>query len=183
MPCITADLTGRRNSLVKSLSWCFVVQRLPRHRRPHHLSPAPRSADLLGQIHTNKLTQVNSESVLVVWRRSLAIERALVYIGQHYVEPIQLCELRKGRASASATRCVGSRRALWRFTASLSASPAIVACQGDAGRSNLHHAHRARRRVLRSQSLGPQFSGSVGHDPDQYPAERRSVMAQFLPSR
>ena len=76
----------------------------------------PWSADLLGQIQRNKLTQVNPESVLVVWRRALAIERALVYIGQHYVEPIQLCELAK-------VACVSKCQLVRRFTATLGVSP------------------------------------------------------------
>jgi AraC family transcriptional regulator len=76
----------------------------------------PWSADLLGQIHKNKLTQVNPESVLVVWRRSLAIERALSYIGQHYVEPIQLCDLAK-------VACVSKCHLVRRFTATLGVSP------------------------------------------------------------
>jgi hypothetical protein len=85
----------------------------------------PWSADLLGQIQRNKLTQVNFESVLVVWRRSLAIERALIYIGQHYVEPIQLCDLAK---VACVSKCHG---ASVRNTISphLSTSAATVACK------------------------------------------------------
>jgi AraC-like DNA-binding protein len=76
----------------------------------------PWSADLPGQIHKNKLTQVNPETVLVTWRRSLAIERALSYIGQHYVEPIQLCDLAK-------VACVSKCHLVRRFTATLGVSP------------------------------------------------------------
>ena len=74
------------------------------------------SADLLGQIQRNKLTQVNSESVLVVWRRSLAIERALIYLDQHYDEPIQLRDLAK-------VACVNKCHLVRRFTATLGVSP------------------------------------------------------------
>ena len=76
----------------------------------------PWSSDLLGQIQRNKLTDVNPESVLVVWRRAPAIERALIYIGQHYVEPIQLCDLAK-------VACVSKCHLVRRFTATLGVSP------------------------------------------------------------
>jgi AraC family transcriptional regulator len=76
----------------------------------------PWSADVLGQIQTNKHAQVDSESVLVVWRRSLAIERALIYIGQHYVEPIQLSDLAK-------VACVSKCHLVRRFSATLGVSP------------------------------------------------------------
>lgn len=76
----------------------------------------PWSADSLGQIQRNKFAQVNSESVLVVWRRSLAIERALIYIGQHYVEPIQLSDIAK-------VACVSKCHLVRRFTATLGVSP------------------------------------------------------------
>jgi AraC-like DNA-binding protein len=76
----------------------------------------PWSEDLPEQVQKNKLTQVNPELVLVVWRRSPAIERALVYIGQHYVEPIQLCDLAK-------VACVSKCHLVRRFTATLGVSP------------------------------------------------------------
>ena len=76
----------------------------------------PWSSDLLGQIQENKLTDVSPESVLVVWRRAPAIERALIYIGQHYVEPIQLCDLAK-------VACVSKCHLVRRFTATLGVSP------------------------------------------------------------
>jgi len=76
----------------------------------------PWSADLLGQVQKYRLTQVEPESVLVVWNRSRAIERALVYIGQHYVEPIQLCDLAK-------VACVSKCHLVRRFTATLGVSP------------------------------------------------------------
>jgi AraC-like DNA-binding protein len=76
----------------------------------------PWSSDLLAQIQRNKLTNVSPESVLVVWRRAPAIERALIYIGQHYVEPIQLCDLAK-------VACVSKCHLVRRFTATLGVSP------------------------------------------------------------
>jgi AraC family transcriptional regulator len=76
----------------------------------------PWSADLLGQIQKNKFTHVSPKFVLVVWRRSPAIERALIYIGQHYVEPIQLCDLAK-------VACVSKCHLVRRFTATLGVSP------------------------------------------------------------
>ena len=76
----------------------------------------PWSADLPGQVQQNKLTQVNPEFVLVAWRRSPAIERALIYVGQHYMEPIQLHDLAK-------VACVSKCHLVRRFTATLGVSP------------------------------------------------------------
>jgi AraC-like DNA-binding protein len=45
------------------------------------------------QLEAHRSTVVNPHAVLVAWRRSPAIERALTYIGQHYVEPVQLSSL------------------------------------------------------------------------------------------
>ena len=73
-------------------------------------------SDVLGQIQSNKLTDISPGSVLVVWRRAPAIERALIYIGQHYVEPIQLCDLAK-------VACVSKCHLVRRFTATLGVSP------------------------------------------------------------
>lgn len=36
---------------------------------------------------------IDPDVVLVVWKRSAAIERALVHLGQHYLEPVQLQKL------------------------------------------------------------------------------------------
>jgi AraC-like DNA-binding protein len=76
----------------------------------------PWSSDLLGQIQRNKLTDISPKSVLVVWRRAPAIERALIYIAQHYVEPIQLCDLAK-------VACLSKSHLVRQFTTTLGISP------------------------------------------------------------
>ena len=53
----------------------------------------PWPEDIMALVERNKLAPVNSQNVLVVWRRSVAIERALLYLGQHYVESVQLRSL------------------------------------------------------------------------------------------
>ena len=76
----------------------------------------PWSEGLPVLIRQNKLTQPSPEVVLVVWRRSPAIERALNFIGQHYVESIQLSDLAK-------VACLSKCHLVRRFTATLGVSP------------------------------------------------------------
>jgi len=71
---------------------------------------------LSGQVRCNKFAPVNPHTVLVVWRRSLAIERALIYLGQHYVEPVQLCSLAK-------VACISKFHLVRLFTSTLGISP------------------------------------------------------------
>lgn len=76
----------------------------------------PWSDDLPAQVQRIRLRQVNPQLVLVAWRRSLAIERALVYLGQHYIEPVQLCNLAK-------VACISKSHLVRLFTATLGISP------------------------------------------------------------
>jgi AraC-like DNA-binding protein len=76
----------------------------------------PWPEDLLTQVQQHPSTPVNPDIVLVVWRRSLAIERALVHIGQHYLEPVQLCTLAK-------VACISKFRLVRLFTATLGITP------------------------------------------------------------
>ena len=76
----------------------------------------PWSYDLPAQVQRIRLRQVNPQLVLVAWRRSLAIERALVYLGKHYVEPVQLCNLAK-------VACISKSHLVRLFTATLGISP------------------------------------------------------------
>jgi AraC-like DNA-binding protein len=53
----------------------------------------PWSEALTAQVRNFGHESVDARTLLVVWRRSLAFERALVYLGHHYVEPILLRNL------------------------------------------------------------------------------------------
>ncbi len=74
---------------------------------PEHLS---------AHVRWNMLSPVNPHTVLVVWKRSPAIERALAYLGQHYVEPVQLCNLAK-------VACISKFHLVRLFTSTLGISP------------------------------------------------------------
>jgi AraC family transcriptional regulator len=71
---------------------------------------------LLGQVQWNRVPTVNPHTVMVVWRRSLATERALIYLGQHYVEPVSLCDLAK-------VACISKFHLVRLFTSTLGVSP------------------------------------------------------------
>jgi AraC-like DNA-binding protein len=76
----------------------------------------PWPSRLLEQAQANKPIEVDAERVLVAWRRAPAIERALVYMGEHYVESIQLRDL-------AAAACMSKCHLVRRFTATLGMSP------------------------------------------------------------
>ena len=76
----------------------------------------PWQPRLFEQAQTNKPIEVDAERVVVAWRRAPAIERALVYMGEHYVEPIQLRDV----ADAA---CMSKCHLVRRFTATLGMSP------------------------------------------------------------
>ncbi len=76
----------------------------------------PWSDDLPAQVQRVRRKQTNPQLVLVAWRRSLAIERALAYLGQHYIEPVQLCNLAK-------VACISKSHLVRLFTATLGISP------------------------------------------------------------
>ena len=76
----------------------------------------PWGRDQLAQVRRNKLAPVAAQTVLVVWRRSPAIERALLYLGRHYVEPVQLHDLAK-------VACVSKFHFARLFTATLGITP------------------------------------------------------------
>ena len=72
-----------------------------RPTEPHRPIPAPRAImvvlpwpeDLSSKVEQAKFRSVEPEVVLVLWRRSAAIERALIHLGQHYDEQVRLHEL------------------------------------------------------------------------------------------
>jgi AraC-like DNA-binding protein len=76
----------------------------------------PWSHDLPAQVQQSKFSQVNPEFILVVWKRSLAIERALVYLGKHYVESVDL-------SSLAEVACMSKYQLVRLFTATLGISP------------------------------------------------------------
>ena len=53
----------------------------------------PWPEELSSQVEKAKLRSVEPEVVLVLWRRSPAVERALVHLGEHYDEQVRLHEL------------------------------------------------------------------------------------------
>ena len=68
---------------------------------PHRRIPKPRAImvvlpwpeELSSKVEQARFRSVEPEVVLVLWRRSPAIERALVHLGQHYDEQVRLHEL------------------------------------------------------------------------------------------
>jgi AraC family transcriptional regulator len=76
----------------------------------------PWSIHLPAQVQRIRRRQISPQLVLVAWRRSPAIERALVYLGQHYIEPVQLCNLAK-------VACISKSHLVRLFTATLGISP------------------------------------------------------------
>lgn len=76
----------------------------------------PWSCDLPAQVLEQKLAPVNAQRILVVWKRSGAIERALAHLGQHYVEPVCL-------SSLAAVACVSKFHLVRLFTATLGVTP------------------------------------------------------------
>ena len=76
----------------------------------------PWPSRVLEPAHASSAIEVDAERVLVAWRRSPAIERALVYMSEHYVEPIQLRDLAE-------VACMSKCHLVRRFTATLGMSP------------------------------------------------------------
>jgi AraC-like DNA-binding protein len=76
----------------------------------------PWGGDLSDSIVRNRFNQLNPQLVLVVWRRSRAIERAIAYLGKHYAEPVQLCNLAQ-------VACISKCHLVRLFTATLGMSP------------------------------------------------------------
>jgi AraC-like DNA-binding protein len=76
----------------------------------------PWTREQLAQVRKHKLAPVDPHTVLVVWRRSPAIERALLYLGHHYVEPVQLGDLAK-------VACISKFHFVRLFTATLGITP------------------------------------------------------------
>ncbi|MEO8303354.1 MAG: helix-turn-helix domain-containing protein [Betaproteobacteria bacterium] len=76
----------------------------------------PWTAALTAQVRFNQSAQVNARTLLVAWRRSPAFERAIVYLGNRYVEPIQLCNL-------ATVACVSKFHLVRLFTAILGITP------------------------------------------------------------
>jgi AraC-like DNA-binding protein len=66
-------------------------RRIPEPRAIMVVLPWPE--DLSSKVGQAKFRNVEPDIVLVLWRRSLAIERALVHLGQHYDEQVRLHEL------------------------------------------------------------------------------------------
>ncbi|MEP7083864.1 MAG: helix-turn-helix domain-containing protein [Betaproteobacteria bacterium] len=50
----------------------------------------PWHQDIQALVQKRTSIAIDPDVVLVVWKRSAAIERALVHLGQHYLEPVQL---------------------------------------------------------------------------------------------
>jgi AraC-like DNA-binding protein len=59
---------------------------------------------------------IDAKRILVVWRRSGAIERALAHLGRHYVEPVCL-------SSLAAVACVSKFHLVRLFNATLGITP------------------------------------------------------------
>ncbi len=76
----------------------------------------PWSCDLPAQVLEQQLAPVNAQRILVVWKRSGAIERALAHLGQHYVEPVCL-------SSLAAVACVSKFHLVRLFNATLGVTP------------------------------------------------------------
>ena len=76
----------------------------------------PWGGDLPVEMAKNRFHQLNPQLVLVVWRRSRAIERAIAHLGKHYAEPVQLCNLAK-------IACISKCHLVRLFTATLGMSP------------------------------------------------------------
>ena len=74
---------------------------------PEHLS---------AHVEWDRLAPVNPHTVLVVWKRSIAIERAIAHLAQHYIEPVQLCNLAK-------VACISKFHLVRLFTSTLGISP------------------------------------------------------------
>jgi len=97
--------TGRRSEM------------LARALAAHVLCVAlPWPEALTAQVQRSELAPVDARTVLVVWRRSPAFERALVYLGHRYVEPVQLGDL-------AAVACVSKFHLVRLFTATLGITP------------------------------------------------------------
>jgi AraC-like DNA-binding protein len=76
----------------------------------------PWSEAMTAQVRDSRLAPVNAHTLLVAWRRSPAIERALVYLGHHYVEPILLRNL-------AAVACTSKFHLVRLFAATLGITP------------------------------------------------------------
>jgi len=76
----------------------------------------PWAGNLAAEIAKNRFNQLNPQLVLVAWRRSRAIERAIAHLGEHYAEPVQLCHLAK-------IACISKCHLVRLFTATLGMSP------------------------------------------------------------
>ena len=76
----------------------------------------PWTGALTALVQLNTFTSVNARTLLVAWRRSPAFERAIVFLGHRYVEPVQLCNL-------AAVACVSKFHLVRLFTATLGITP------------------------------------------------------------
>lgn len=76
----------------------------------------PWTAAMTAQVRFNRSARVTARTVLVAWRRSPAFERAIVYLGNRYVEPIHLRNL-------AAVACVSKFHLVRLFTAILGITP------------------------------------------------------------
>jgi AraC-like DNA-binding protein len=76
----------------------------------------PWPEELAVQPHPIGLMPVNAQTVIVAWRRCPAIERALVYLGQHCLEPVNLGDL-------AHVACISKFHLVRKFTAMLGVTP------------------------------------------------------------
>lgn len=76
----------------------------------------PWTGALTALVQLDKSRSVSARTLLVVWRRSPAFERAIVFLGHRYVEPIQLGNL-------AAVACVSKFHLVRLFTATLGITP------------------------------------------------------------
>jgi len=53
----------------------------------------PWPANFAQYVQEHKITPLNPDIVMVVWKRSLAMERTLIFLGKHYIQPVHLRHL------------------------------------------------------------------------------------------
>lgn len=89
--CATVDLLSEAPRAFDADTAAEPRRRIPETRAIVVVLPWPE--DLSTKVERARFRSVEPEVVLVLWRRSPAIERALVHLGEHYDERVRLHEL------------------------------------------------------------------------------------------
>jgi AraC-like DNA-binding protein len=76
----------------------------------------PWTDETMQRMAAIRLSRSDSAVVLVLWRRCLAAERALLYLGNHFAEPVTLCEL-------ASVACISKFHLVRRFTRTWGITP------------------------------------------------------------